>query len=49
MSYSGYPSGLPRTTSFGGYDGSNDYGSMSYQEEHKPQIYRVRGSLYPLA
>ena len=29
--------------SFGGYDGQNDYGSnMSYQDEYKPQIYRVR-------
>lgn len=46
MSSFGYPNGLPRT-SFGGYDGGNDYGSvMSYQEEYKPQIYRVRG-LYP--
>jgi hypothetical protein len=29
--------------SFRGYDSQNDYGSnMSYQEEYKPQIYRVR-------
>lgn len=43
MSSFGYPNGLART-SFGGYDGANDYGSvMSYQEEYKPQIYRVRG------
>lgn len=29
--------------SFGGYDGQNDYGSnVSYQDEYKPQIYRVR-------
>jgi len=32
--------------SFGGYDGQNDYGSnMSYQDEYKPQIYRVRLSI----
>lgn len=48
MSYSGYPNGLARTSSFGGYGASNGYGSMSYQEEHKPQIYRVRGLLSPL-
>ncbi|CAG8211831.1 unnamed protein product [Penicillium salamii] len=41
MSFSGYPNGLPRTSSFGGYGGSNDNGSMSYQEAHKPQIYRA--------
>ena len=29
--------------SFGGYDGQNENGSMmSYQEDYKPQIYRVR-------
>jgi hypothetical protein len=47
MSSFGYPSGAPRN-SFNGYDGSNDYGSvMSYQEEYKPQIYRVRGLPHP--
>jgi hypothetical protein len=46
MSSFGYPNGLPRS-SFGGYDGANDYGSVvSYQDEYKPQIYRVR-CLYP--
>lgn len=45
MSSFGYSNGISR--SFGGYDGTNEYGSvMSYQEEYKPQIYRVRG-LYP--
>ena len=29
--------------SFGGYDAPNGYGTMmSYQEDYKPQIYRVR-------
>jgi hypothetical protein len=29
--------------SFGGYDDGNGYGAMvPYQEEYKPQIYRVR-------
>lgn len=46
MSSFGYHNGHPR--SFSGYDGSNDYGSvMSYQEEYKPQIYRVRGLYLP--
>ncbi|KAJ5343057.1 uncharacterized protein N7506_002881 [Penicillium brevicompactum] len=36
-----YPNGLPRTSSFGGYGGSNDYGSVSHQEGNKPQIYRA--------
>lgn len=39
-SYSSMPNG------FTGYERSNGYGaSNSYQEEYKPQIYRVRNAL----
>lgn len=32
---------------FGGYEDSNGYGAMvPYQEEYKPQIYRVRFPLF---
>lgn len=38
----GMSNGVPRG-SFGGYDGANEYRSnMSYQDDDKPQIYRVR-------
>lgn len=42
MSSFGMSNGMSRG-SFGGYDGSNEYGStMSQQDDYKPQIYRVR-------
>jgi hypothetical protein len=45
MSYS-FTNGVPHNamprSGFGGYDESNGYGAMMpYQEEYKPQIYRV--------
>ncbi|KAJ5574116.1 uncharacterized protein N7459_008543 [Penicillium hispanicum] len=41
MSSFGMSNGMSRG-SFGGYDGTNDYGStMPYQDEDKPQIYRA--------
>jgi hypothetical protein len=43
MSFS-YPNGLPGGVrgSFGGFDDMNGYGAMvQYQEEYRPQIYKV--------
>jgi hypothetical protein len=43
MSSFGVSNGASRGSFNGNYDGGNDYGSMMpYQEEFKPQIYRVR-------
>lgn len=43
MSSFGVSNGASRGSFNGTYDGGNDYGSMmSYQEDLKPQIYRVR-------
>lgn len=44
MSFS-YPNGLPASSrsSYGGFEEPNGYASMmSFHEEFKPQIYRVR-------
>jgi hypothetical protein len=43
-----YPNGLPGGArgSFGGFDDMNGYGAMvQYQEEYRPQIYKVSLSL----
>lgn len=47
MSSFGLSNGAASRGSFNSnYDGGNDYGSMmSYQEDHGPQIYRVRFDL----
>lgn len=43
MSSFGVSNGASRGSFNSNYDGGNDYGSMmTYQEEFKPQIYRVR-------
>lgn len=37
-----FTNGVSQSSSFGGYDGTNGYGvMMPYQEDYKPQIYRV--------